>query len=187
MDIKFGYFVQNNFDAKKQVLRNLKKEIIIEDNDICENIQDFVEFASVELSLQDLKYGQNYRNTLNGLLFKTDKPHYVGKLRCIIRINKESKCDNLEGMNCRKHFNFLIPPVNFVTSEELPEYWLELVERLKNRETYLSKYFYNIDTIVSVVKKNKLAIRKNKEKIFLLLENLVSKNQTYPIKVNEKD
>ncbi len=138
MDIKFGYFVKNSYDAKKQILRNLKKEIIIEDNDVCENIQDFVEFASVELSLQDLKYGQNYRNTLNGLLFKTDKPHYVGKLRCIIRINKESKCDNLEGMNCKKHFNFLIPPVNFVTSEELPEYWLELVERLKNRDTYLS-------------------------------------------------
>ena len=117
----------------------MKKEIIIEDNDICENIQDFVEFASVELSLQGLKYGQNYRNTLNGLLFKIDKPHYVGKLRCIIRINKEKIADNLERMNSRKHYNFLIPSVNFVTSEELPEYWLELVHRLKNRECYLSE------------------------------------------------
>ena len=174
MDIKFGYFVKNNFEMKKKILRNLKKEIIIEDNDICENIQDFVEFATVELSLQGLKYGQNYRNILNGLLFKIDKPHYVGKLRCIIRINKEKIADNLEDMNCRKHFNFLIPTLNFVTSEELPEYWLELVERLKNRENYLSNLLIKIDSIISVLNKNKLKIE-NKEKVFLLLENLVSK------------
>jgi len=180
MDIKFGYFLKNNFEMKKKIARNLKKEIIIEDNDVCENIQDFVEFASVELSLQGLKYGQNYRNLLNGLLFKIDKPHYVGKLRCIIRINKEKFSENLENLNCRKHFNFTIPPVNFVTSEELPEYWLELVERLKNREYYLN-------TIISMINKNRMKIGQNKEKVFLLLENLVSKNSDVENEIKATD
>jgi hypothetical protein len=119
MDIKLGYFEtehkKNEIDPKI-----FNKDIVIEDVDICKNIEDFVEFASVELSLNGLKYGEKYRNSLNGLLFKREKPHYVGKLRCLIRISKEGKAReenskndgkevyknfDISKYNLRKHFN----------------------------------------------------------------------------------
>ncbi len=119
MEIKLGYFEteykKNQIDAKI-----FNKDITIEDADICKNIDDFVEFAGVELSLNGLKYGEKYRNSLNGLLFKRDKPHYVGKLRCLIRISKEGKARedkfktdgkefyknfDITKYNLRKHFN----------------------------------------------------------------------------------
>jgi hypothetical protein len=91
MEIKLGWFELLEDSKNKINPKILSKEIIIEDSDICQNFENFVEFASVELSLQGLKYGEKYRNSLNGLLFKREKPHYVGKLRCIIRISKEGR------------------------------------------------------------------------------------------------
>ena len=119
MEIKLGYFEEKDTSKNDFDMKILNKDIIIEDNDICKNIDEFVEFATVELSLQGLKYGDKYRNTLNGLLFKRDKPHYVGKLRCIIRISKEGrdreekskdgkecyKDIDISKYNLRKHFN----------------------------------------------------------------------------------
>lgn len=103
--VKIGYF---NEDPNKQkeldLVKIFKKEIIIEDLDICTNYDEFVTFCSVELSLNAVRYADKYRNTLNGLLFKEDKPHYVGKLRCLIRVNKEREIDD-ENINCRNHFN----------------------------------------------------------------------------------
>lgn len=92
MKVRLGYFeLDEEKEKKKMALKNLRKEIVIEDEDVCDNFDCFVEFACVELSMQGLKYGEKYRNSLNGLLFKQSKPHYVGKLRCIIRMNKEDK------------------------------------------------------------------------------------------------
>ena len=80
MEVKIGYFETSDEAKKKTEVKNiLKKNIVIQDNDICEDIQNFVPFATVDLSTQGLKYGTNYRNNLNGLLFKRDEPHYVGK------------------------------------------------------------------------------------------------------------
>lgn len=157
------------------------KNISVEDSDICKNIEDFVEFASVEVSLQGLKYGEKYRNSLNGLLFKKEKPHYVGKLRCLIRISKENrdredksgkdshKSFDITKYNLRKHFNLYIPPVHFVISDELQDYWLEIVERQKLRENIL-------DIIFGTMKKNGIEYDKanHKEEIFKSLEALVS-------------
>jgi len=47
--------------------------------------------------------------------------------------------------NILKIKKFSIPPVNFVTSEELPEYWLELVERNKLRISVLSNKLKFLD------------------------------------------
>lgn len=149
----------------------LKKNIVIEDADICSSIEiaNFVQFASVELSVQGLKYGEKYRNSLNGLLFREEKPHLTGKLRCIIRINQEKPVD-ISNMNCRKHYNFYIPPVNFVIPEELPDYWLELIERQKLRETILNKIYSTINNNIENLDK-----RKYKNAIFKTLESLISK------------
>jgi hypothetical protein len=117
MEIKLGWFELLEHHKNKIDPKILTKEIIIEDLDNCKNLENFVEFASVELSLQGLKYGEKYRNSLNGLLFKREKPHYVGKLRCIIRISKEgrdrqesSKSEVFKNIdvsmyNMRKHHN----------------------------------------------------------------------------------
>lgn len=103
--VKIGHFNENPNKQKEMDLAKIfKKEIIIEDLDVCNNYDEFVQFCSVELSLNAVRYADKYRNTLNGLLFKEDKPHYVGKLRCLIRVNKEKEID-IEKINCRKHFN----------------------------------------------------------------------------------
>lgn len=105
--VKIGYFNENpNKQKELDLAKIFKKEIIIEDLDICTNYDEFVTFCSVELSLNAVRYADKYRNTLNGLLFKEDKPHYVGKLRCLIRVNKEKEID-IDKINCRKHFNVL--------------------------------------------------------------------------------
>ena len=80
-----------NFGRSQKKIRSkklIKKNTVIQDNDICEDFKNFVPFATADLSTQGLKYGTNYRNNLNGLLFKRDEPHYVGKLRCVIRKSK---------------------------------------------------------------------------------------------------
>jgi len=105
MLVKIGHFIENPEKQKDLDLAKIfKRNIIIEDLDICNNIDEFVNFCSVELSLNAVRYADKYRNTLNGLLFKEDKPHYVGKLRCLIRVNKEKEID-VEKIICRQHFN----------------------------------------------------------------------------------
>lgn len=175
MLVKLGYFEEKNTEVKPQPTGQKKENrdklddnIIIEDPDICTNIDSFVQFASVELSIQGLKYGEKYRNTLNGLLFKEHKPHYTGKLRCTIRINQEKPVD-VSILNCRKHYNFYIPPIHFVTPEELPDYWLEIVERQKLRENILESIIKTIDLRMEDFEK-----RKYKEEIFQTLESLIS-------------
>ena len=43
------------------------------------------------------------------------------------------------------HFNPYIPPVNFVFSDEMPDYWIEIVERQKLREVFLNEIFKTIE------------------------------------------
>ena len=93
---------------KKDVKKLLRKEIIIEDEDICDDIENFISFATVDLSTQGLKYGTNYRNNLNGLLFKKDEPHYVGKLRCIIRIHKVKEIRDITKYKLHNYLNLYI-------------------------------------------------------------------------------
>ena len=170
MEVKIGYFEKSDEAKKKTEVKNLlKKNIVIQDNDICEDIQNFVPFATVDLSTQGLKYGTNYRNNLNGLLFKRDEPHYVGKLRCVIRISKVKKIKDITKYKLKNYFNLLIPPVNFVVSDELPDYWIEMVERQKLRGVVLNEIYktmkkYNI----------KFVKEKNKKEVLQSLESLVS-------------
>ena len=170
MEVKIGYFEKSEEDKKKTEVKNLlKKNIVIQDNDICEDINNFVPFATVDLSTQGLKYGTNYRNNLNGLLFKRDEPHYVGKLRCVIRISKVKKIKDITKYKLKNYFNLYIPPVNFVVSDELPDYWIEMVERQKLRGVVLNEIYktmkkYNI----------KFIKEKNKKEVLQSLESLVS-------------
>lgn len=174
MLVKIGYFeesveaeVKNSTKVEHQISNN---NIIIEDKDICSaaDLENFIQFSSVELSIQGLKYGEKYRNSLNGLLFKEQKPYYTGKLRCTIRINQEKTID-VNKFNFKKHYNLFIPPVHFVTPEELPDYWLEIIERQKLRESILNK-------IMMVMSKENIDYNKekNKEEIFMTLESLIS-------------
>ena len=170
MEVKIGYFETSDEAKKKTEVKNiLKKNIVIQDNDICEDIQNFVPFATVDLSTQGLKYGTNYRNNLNGLLFKRDEPHYVGKLRCVIRISKVKKIKDITKYKLKNYFNLLIPPVNFVVSDELPDYWIEMVERQKLRGVILNE-------IYKTMKKYDIKFDKEKDKKSVLqsLESLVS-------------
>ena len=162
MNIQIGHFIVSEEESKKEsknkdVKRLLKKQIIIEDQDIYDGKEKFIPFASVDLSLQGLKYGTNYRNNLNGLPFKKDEPHYVGKLRCLIRIHKVKEIKELSKYSLHLHHNLMIPPVNFVVSEELPDYWIELVERQKLRETSLNE-------IIKVLQKKKVKFSKDRYK-----------------------
>ena len=170
MEVKIGHFETSDEAKKKTEVKNiLKRNIVIQDNDICEDIQNFVSFATVDLSTQGLKYGTNYRNNLNGLLFKRDEPHYVGKLRCVIRISKVKKIKDITKYKLKNYFNLLIPPVNFVVSDELPDYWIEMVERQKLRGVVLNE-------IYKTMKKYNIQFNKEKDKKAVLqsLESLVS-------------
>ena len=170
MEIKLGYFEVSEEETKKKDVRKLlKKQIIIEDQDLIDESENFIQIASVDLSLQGLKYGANYRNMLNGLLFKRDEPHYVGKLRCLIRIHKVKEIKDLSKYTLHNHFNFLIPPVNFVVSDEMPDYWIDLVERQKLREICLNE-------IMNTLEKNKFKYDKERDKkgVLQALEGLIS-------------
>ena len=170
MEVKIGYFETSDEAKKKTEVKNLlKKNIVIQDNDICEDIQNFVAFATVDLSTQGLKYGTNYRNNLNGLLFKKDEPHYVGKLRCVIRISKVKPIKDISKYKLKNYFNLYIPPVNFVVSDELPDYWIEMIERQKLRGVVLNE-------IYKTMKKYNIMFNKEKDKKAVLqsLESLVS-------------
>ena len=172
MEVKIGYFETTEEETKKKdVKKLLRKDIIIEDDDICDEdeISNFVPFATVDLSTQGLKYGTNYRNNLNGLLFKRDEPHYVGKLRCIIRIHKVKEIHDISKYKLHNYFNLYIPPVNFVVSDELPDYWIEIVERQKLRENVLNEIFKTMENHNIEFDKNR-----DKKRILQCLESLVS-------------
>ena len=172
MEVKIGYFETTEEETKKKdVKKLLRKDIIIEDDDICDEdeISNFVPFATVDLSTQGLKYGTNYRNNLNGLLFKRDEPHYVGKLRCIIRIHKVKEINDISKYKLHNYFNLYIPPVNFVVSDELPDYWIEIVERQKLRENVLNEIFKTMENHNIEFDKNR-----DKKRILQCLESLVS-------------
>ena len=171
MEVKIGHFETSEEETKKKdVKKLLRKDIIIEDDDICDDeIENFVPFATVDLSTQGLKYGTNYRNNLNGLLFKRDEPHYVGKLRCIIRIHKVKEIHDITKYKLHNYFNLYIPSLNFVVSDELPDYWIEIVERQKLRENVLNEIFKTME-------KNNIKFDKerDKKKVLQSLESLVS-------------
>ena len=171
MEVKIGYFETTDEEIKKKdVKKLLRKDIVIEDEDICDDeINNFVSFASVDLSTQGLKYGTNYRNNLNGLLFKKDDPHYVGKLRCIIRIHKVREIQDISKYNLHTYFNLYIPPVNFVISDEMPDYWIEIVERQKLRENALNEIFKTMEKFNIQFDK-----KRDKKKVLQCLESLVS-------------
>jgi len=143
MEVKLGYF--KAYDLKEEnekTLIEIKKQnkITYDDTDLCDNMQKFVEFASVELSMNSLKCGAKYRNTLNGLLFKKTKPHYVGKIKIAIRISEEKATSkDLYKLNLTKYCDFYLPQVHYVIPDELPQYWLEMVEKQKVRYSLLGK------------------------------------------------
>ena len=170
MEVKLGTFEKTEEEArKKEVQKLLRKDIAIEDQDICSENELFKPYAGLDLSIQGLKYGTNYRNNLNGLLFKKDKPYYIGKLRCVIRIHKVKEIKDVSKYVLHNYYNLLIPPVHFVVSDEMPDYWIEIIERQKLREKLLNE-------IIECMKKNKIKFdkKRDKKKVLQALETLVS-------------
>ena len=170
MEVKLGTFEKTEEEArKKEVQKLLRKDIAIEDQDICSENELFIPYAGLDLSIQGLKYGTNYRNNLNGLLFKKDKPYYIGKLRCVIRIHKVKEIKDVSKYVLHNYYNLLIPPVHFVVSDEMPDYWIEIIERQKLREKLLNE-------IIECMKKNKIKFdkKRDKKKVLQALETLVS-------------
>ena len=170
MEVKLGTFEKTEEEArKKEVQKLLRKDITIEDQDICGENEQFIPYAGLDLSIQGLKYGTNYRNNLNGLLFKKDKPYYIGKLRCVIRIHKVKEINDVSKYVLHNYYNLLIPPVHFVVSDEMPDYWIEIIERQKLREKILNE-------IVECMRKNRINFdkKRDKKKVLQALETLVS-------------
>ena len=170
MEVKIGTFEKIDEEIKnKEVEKLLRKNIVIEDQDICRENEKFKPFAGLDLSIMGLKYGTNYRNNLNGLLFKKDKPYYIGKLRCVIRIHKVKEIADISKYVLSEYYNLLIPPVHFIVSDELPDYWIEMIDRQKLRLKVLKE-------IKETILKYKIKFDKKKDKKFVLqaLETLVS-------------
>ena len=170
MEVKLGTFEKSEEETKnKEVQKWLKKSIIIEDQDIYNENENFISYASLDLSIQGLKYGSNYRNNLNGLLFKKEKPYYIGKLRCLIRIHKVKEINDVNKYILHNYCNLLIPPINFVVSDEIPDYWIEIIERQKVRLKVLNE-------IIECMRKYKIKFDKkiDKNKVLQALESLVS-------------
>ena len=170
MEVKLGTFEKSEEETKnKEVQKWLKKSIIIEDQDIYNENEHFIPFASLDLSIQGLKYGTNYTNNLNGLLFKKEKPYYTGKLRCLIRIHKVKEINDVSKYILHNFCNLLIPPVNFVVSDEIPDYWIEIIERQKVRQKVLNE-------IIECMRKYKIKFdkKKDKNKVLQALETLES-------------
>ena len=170
MEVKLGTFEKIEEEIRnKEVQKLLRKNIVIEDQDICSENEKFKPFAGLDLSIMGLKYGTNYRNNLNGLLFKKDKPYYIGKLRCVIRIHKVKEINDISKYVLNEYYNFLIPPVHFMVSDELPDYWIEMIDRQKLRLKVLKE-------INETMTKYKIKFDKNRDKKIVLqaLETLVS-------------
>ena len=170
MEVKLGTFEKIEEEIKnKEVQKLLRKNIVIEDQDICRENEKFKSFAGLDLSIMGLKYGTNYRNNLNGLLFKKDKPYYIGKLRCVIRIHKVKEITDINKYILNEYYNLLVPPVHFIVSDELPDYWIEMIDRQKLRLKVLKE-------INETMKKYKIKFDKKRDKKMILqaLETLVS-------------
>ena len=170
MEVKLGTFEKIEEEIKnKEVQKLLRKNIVIEDQDICSENEKFKPFAGLDLSIMGLKYGTNYRNNLNGLLFKKDKPYYIGKLRCVIRIHKVKEITDINKYVLNEYYNLLIPPVHFIVSDELPDYWIEMIDRQKLRLKVLKEINETMD-------KYKIKYNKKRDKKIILqaLETLVS-------------
>ena len=170
MEVKLGNFEKVEEEKRnKEVKKLLMKNIVIEDQDIFTENEKFKPFAGLDLSIMGLKYGSNYRNNLNGLLFKKDKPYYIGKLRCVIRIHKVKEISDINKYILNEYYNFLIPPVHFIVSDELPDYWIEMIDRQKLRMKVLRELYETMD-------KYKIKFNKNRDKKIILqaLETLVS-------------
>jgi hypothetical protein len=92
MEVKIGTFEKTEEEKKKNEIKKLlKNQIEIQDQDICGESEVFKPYAALDLSIQGLKYGTNYRNNLNGLLFKKDKPYFIGKLKLNFLFIKKNK------------------------------------------------------------------------------------------------
>ena len=170
MEVKLGTFEKIQEEIKnKEIQKLLRKNIVIEDQDICSENEKFKPFAGLDLSIMGLKYGTNYRNNLNGLLFKKDKPYYIGKLRCVIRIHKVKEINDINKYVLNEYYNFLIPPVHFIVSDELPDYWIEMIDRQKLRLKVLKEIYDTMD-------KYDIRFNKKRDKKIVLqaLETLVS-------------
>jgi len=170
MEVKLGTFEKIEEEIRnKEVKKLLRKNIVIEDQDICSENEKFKPFAGLDLSIMGLKYGTNYRNNLNGLLFKKDKPYYIGKLRCVIRIHKVKEIADINKYMLNEYYNLLIPPVHFIVSDELPDYWIEMIDRQKLRLKVLKE-------INETMVKYKIKFDKKRDKRIVLqaLETLVS-------------
>ena len=170
MEVKLGTFEKIEEEIRnKEVQKLLRKNIVIEDQDICSENEKFKPFAGLDLSIMGLKYGTNYRNNLNGLLFKKDKPYYIGKLRCVIRIHKVKEIADINKYMLNEYYNLLIPPVHFIVSDELPDYWIEMIDRQKLRLKVLKE-------INETMVKYKIKFDKKRDKRIVLqaLETLVS-------------
>ena len=170
MEVKLGTFEKIEEEIRnKEVQKLLRKNIVIEDQDICSENEKFKPFAGLDLSIMGLKYGTNYRNNLNGLLFKKDKPYYIGKLRCVIRIHKVKEINDINKYVLNEYYNFLIPPVHFIVSDELPDYWIEMIDRQKLRLKVLKE-------IKDTMNKYHIKFDKKRDKKIVLqaLETLVS-------------
>ena len=170
MEVKLGTFEKTEEETKKkEVQKLLRKDITIEDQDIVGPKESFIPYAGLDLSIQGLKYGTNYRNNLNGLLFKKDKPYYIGKLKCVIRIHKVKEISDVSKYVLQSYYNLLIPPVHFVVSDEMPDYWIEIIEKQKLRQKVLNE-------IIECMKKYKIDFdkKRDKKKVLQALETLVS-------------
>jgi hypothetical protein len=170
MEVKLGNLEKIEEEIKnREVKKLLRKNIVIEDQDIINENEKFKPFAGLDLSIMGLKYGSNYRNNLNGLLFKKDKPYYIGKLRCDIRIHKVKEINDINKYILNEYYNFLIPPVHFIVSDELPDYWIEMIDRQKLRMKILKELYQTMD-------KYKIKFNKKRDKKIILqaLETLVS-------------
>ena len=170
MEVKLGNLEKIEEEIKnREVKKLLRKNIVIEDQDIINENEKFKPFAGLDLSIMGLKYGSNYRNNLNGLLFKKDKPYYIGKLRCVIRIHKVKEINDINKYILNEYYNFLIPPVHFIVSDELPDYWIEMIDRQKLRMKVLKELYQTMDKY-----KIKFSKKKDKKIILQALETLVS-------------
>ena len=170
MEVKVGIFEKTEEETKKkEVQKLLRKDITIQDQDIVGPNELFIPFAGLDLSIQGLKYGTNYRNNLNGLLFKKDKPYYIGKLKCVIRIHKVKEITDVRKYVLHNYYNLLIPPIHFVVSDEMPDYWIEIIEKQKLRQKVL-------DEIIETMRKYKIKFdkKRDKKKVLQALETLVS-------------
>ena len=63
MEVKLGTFEKIEEEIRnKEVQKLLRKNIVIEDQDICSENEKLKPLTGLDLSIMRLKYGANYRN-----------------------------------------------------------------------------------------------------------------------------